>query len=82
MSFGKNRVQYNEFVWSYYRHDLFDVYFNEDGINLANYTADYAYKAIAENEDFFDYKSYRFGPNVTYMFELIPLTANFSVSYY
>ena len=56
MSFGKNRVQYNEFVWSYYRHDAFDIYFNEDGINLANYTADYAYKAIAENEDFFDYR--------------------------
>ena len=56
MNFGKNRVQYNEFVWSYYRHEAFDVYFNEDGINLAGYTADYARKAIDEVEDFFNHR--------------------------
>ncbi len=56
MSFGKNRVQYNEFVWSYNRYDDFDVYFNEDGKNLAEYTAGFAEQAIPKVEDFFGYK--------------------------
>ena len=55
MSFGKNRVQHNSFVWSYYRYGKFDVYFNEDGKNLADYTADYAEKVIPQIEAFFDY---------------------------
>lgn len=55
MSFGKNRVQYNEFVWSFYRHEKYDVYFNEDGRNLAIYTADYAEQIIPRIESFFDY---------------------------
>ncbi len=55
MSFGKNRVQFNSFVWSYYRYGKFDVYFNEDGKNLADYTADYAEKIIPQIEAFFDY---------------------------
>jgi hypothetical protein len=55
MSFGKNRVQYNEFVWSFYRHEKYDVYFNEDGKNLADYTADYAALIIPKIESFFDY---------------------------
>ncbi len=55
MSFGKNRVQYNDFVWSFTRHEKYDVYFNEDGKNLADYTADYAEKVIPELESFFDY---------------------------
>src|SRR4030042_6096550 len=55
MSFGKNRVQYNEFVWSFYRYERFDVYFNEDGKNLADYTADFAEKIIPRIEAFFDY---------------------------
>jgi hypothetical protein len=55
MSFGKNRVQFNEFVWSFYRYPKYDVYFNEDGRNLADYTADYAEKIIPQIEAFFDY---------------------------
>jgi hypothetical protein len=55
MSFGKNRVQYNDFVWSFYRYPKYDVYFNEDGKNLADYTADYAEKIIPQIEAFFDY---------------------------
>ncbi|HEX2395486.1 MAG TPA: hypothetical protein VHI78_09070, partial [Bacteroidales bacterium] len=55
MSFGKNRVQFNEFVWSYYRFDKYDVYFNEDGKNLADYTAEYAEQIIPRIEAFFDY---------------------------
>src|SRR5512133_1681812 len=55
MSFGKNRVQFNEFVWSYYRYPKYDVYFNEDGKNLADYTADYADQVIQRIEAYFDY---------------------------
>jgi len=27
MTFGKNRVQYNDFYWEYYRFKRFDTYF-------------------------------------------------------
>jgi len=55
MSFGKNRVQFNDFVWSFYRYPKYDVYFNEDGKNLADYTADIAEEIIPKIEAFFDY---------------------------
>lgn len=56
MNFGKNRVQYYNYYWSYYRFDDIDCYFNENGRDLAQYTADYAIKRLAEIEDYFDYK--------------------------
>ena len=55
MSFGKNKVQYYDYYWQYYRFDDFDCYFNEYGRDLAQFTADYAMKKLAEIEDFFDY---------------------------
>jgi WD40 repeat protein len=55
MSFGKNRVQYYDYYWQYYRFDNFDCYFNEFGRDLAQFTADYATKKLAEIEDYFDY---------------------------
>lgn len=55
MTFGKNRLQYYDFYWSYYRFDNFDVYFNEYGKELAKYTADVAQDKIIEIEDYFDY---------------------------
>jgi hypothetical protein len=55
MSFGKNRVQYNDYVWSFYRYKDFDVYFNEDGPKLAEYVADYASEILPKIESFFDY---------------------------
>lgn len=55
MLFGKNRIQYYDFYWSYYRFDTFDCYFNEYGRELAQYASDYAEKRIAEIEDYFDY---------------------------
>ena len=56
MSFGKNRVQYYDFYWSFFRFENFDCYFNEYGRDLAAYTASYADKRLAELEDYFDYK--------------------------
>jgi hypothetical protein len=55
MSFGKNKVQYFDYYWSFYRFDNFDCYFNENGADLAKYTANYATKKLEEIEDFFDY---------------------------
>jgi hypothetical protein len=55
MSFGKNRVQYFDYYWSFYRFDNFDCYFSEYGRDLAVYTAGYATKKLEEIENFFDY---------------------------
>ncbi len=41
MTFGRKRVQYETFFWSYYRFEGFDVYFNRNGKNLALYTASF-----------------------------------------
>ena len=48
MTFGKNKVQYFDYYWQYYRFDDFDCYFNEYGRDLAQFTADYATKKLAE----------------------------------
>ena len=45
MTFGKNRVQYFDYYWSFYRFDDFDCYFNEYGRDIAEYTANYAAKS-------------------------------------
>ena len=55
MNFGKNRVQYSDFYWEFYRYERFDAYFNQNGRELAQYTADFAIKEIARIETFFDY---------------------------
>ncbi len=46
LKFGKNRVQYREFLWNYYNFDNFDVYFYRNGKELAHYTAKYATEQI------------------------------------
>jgi hypothetical protein len=55
MTFGKNRVQYNDFYWQYYRFDKFDTYFNQYGKNLALYTQYYAKQEITRVENMLDY---------------------------
>jgi len=55
MTFGRNRVQYNDFYWYFYRYERFDTYFNQEGKALANYTADYLSEEINRIESFFDY---------------------------
>jgi hypothetical protein len=56
MNFGKNRVQFYDYYWLFYRFDDIDCYFNENGRDLAKFTADYGIKRLAEIEDYFDYK--------------------------
>ncbi|MDR1153276.1 MAG: hypothetical protein LBL04_01090 [Bacteroidales bacterium] len=55
MTFGKNRVQYNDFYWSYYRFERFDVYFNQDGNELAKYTESVITPELDRIEGLFDY---------------------------
>jgi hypothetical protein len=55
MTFGKNKVQYYNYYWSFYRFEDFDCYFNEYGRDLAQFTANFAEKRLAEIEDYFDY---------------------------
>src|ERR1700741_1511409 len=46
MDFGKNRVKYESFFWTYYAYDRYDVYFYEEGKDLANYVSRVAKKNI------------------------------------
>ena len=55
MNFGKNRLQYNNRYWKYYRYDRFDVYSYENGTDLSLYVADFVEKELALIERFFDY---------------------------
>lgn len=42
MPFGKNRVQWHDFHWSYYSNDNFDVYYYQGGDDFARYAQQYA----------------------------------------
>lgn len=55
MTFGKNRVQYNDFYWTYLRFERFDTYYSEHGKSLAEYTANFAEKELTRIENMFDY---------------------------
>ena len=39
--FGQNKVQYKKFEWQYIQSKHFDIYFNQGGDYLAQYTASY-----------------------------------------
>jgi len=53
--FGKNRVQYKDFLWQQYRFKEFDTYFYEGGQQLAEFTTRVASKNIHSLEEVFDY---------------------------
>ena len=55
MQFGKNRVQYDDRFWSFYRHKNFEAYYYVGGKELAEYTGSIAGKDIEEIEKLFDY---------------------------
>lgn len=54
--FGKNRVQYKEFLWSFYKYKKYDVYFYRGGKELAEFTAKSADRHIKEFEKLFEYQ--------------------------
>jgi Tol biopolymer transport system component len=53
--FGKNKVQYHRFNWSYIQTDHFDIYFDKGGEELALFTA-----AAAESAYYSISKSFRY----------------------
>jgi len=55
MKFGKNRVQYQENFWNYYRFEKFDTYFYRGGNELAIYTSKSVEKHLKEVEAILDY---------------------------
>jgi Tol biopolymer transport system component len=55
MTFGKNRVQYNDYDWQYLRFDNFDIYYSQNGKELAKYTSEYVTEIMPEIENFFGY---------------------------
>ena len=50
MTFGKNRIQYKEFLWTYYKFKDFDTYFYLNGRELAIKAAKYATLQIPKLE--------------------------------
>jgi Tol biopolymer transport system component len=56
MTFGKNRVQYNDFLWSFYRFKNYDTYFYLGGQELAIFTGRTAEQEIQDLEKIFDYR--------------------------
>jgi len=59
VEFGKNRVQYDKMKWRYYQTKNFNVYFTQNGLALAKYTAQAAEKELPAMEDFVEYGSQR-----------------------
>ena len=55
MEFGKHRVQYNKFEWSYFRFDKFDVYFYVGGQEQAIYAMRSSDRMLKELEKRLDY---------------------------
>ncbi len=53
--FGKNRMKYEDFFWTYYSYDRYDVYFYEEGKDVANYVSKAVKKQIESVEKLFDY---------------------------
>ena len=56
MTFGKNRVQYDERFWSFMKWKNFDTYYYLGGLELATYTGRIADKDLEEIEKLLDYK--------------------------
>lgn len=54
MDFGRSRVQFDDFLWTYYRFDRFDTYFYLNGKELAIHTAKYAELELLKYEDELD----------------------------
>jgi len=54
MDFGRSRIQFNDFLWTYYRFNRFDTYFYLNGKELAIHTAKYAELELLKYEDELD----------------------------
>lgn len=54
--FGKSRIKYEDFFWTSFEYKNYDVFFYEEGKELANYVSKTAEKQITAVEKFFDYQ--------------------------
>lgn len=54
MEFGRSRVQFEDFLWTYYKFDRFDTYFYLNGKELAEHTARYGGQQLEHYEDVLD----------------------------
>jgi hypothetical protein len=54
--FGKSRVQYQDFQWSYYSFEKFDTYFYKQGRQVAQYVSKMAEVELKELEGLLDYR--------------------------
>ncbi len=53
--FGKNRVQYQEFLWQYYRFPELETYFYKGGRDVARFVSISGHRNKREMERFFDF---------------------------
>lgn len=54
MEFGRSRVQFEDFLWTYYKFDRFDTYFYLNGKELAEHTARYGGQQLKHYENMLD----------------------------
>ncbi|MEP7144902.1 MAG: hypothetical protein ABI707_18600 [Ferruginibacter sp.] len=59
VEFGKNRVQYKKFKWQFYQTRNFNVYFNQNGQELAKFVAQVAEEEAPKIEAFTEYSLQR-----------------------
>lgn len=59
VQFGKNRVQYKKFKWKYYQSKNFNVYYNQNGEELAKFIAQSAEKELPQVEAAAEYSLQR-----------------------
>jgi hypothetical protein len=55
-TFGKNRVQYIDFLWNFYRFEHYDTYFYLGGQELASYVGQTAEHELIDLQKSLDYK--------------------------
>jgi len=59
VTYGKNRVQFKKFKWQYYQTENFNVYFNQNGQEIAKYVMQAAEKELPEIEEAAEYSLQR-----------------------
>jgi len=59
VKFGKNRVQYKKFKWKYYQTRNFNIYYNQNGEELAKFVAQSAEKELPQIENAAEYSLQR-----------------------
>jgi len=55
VEYGKNRVQYNRFKWSYYQSPNFNVHYNQNGLELAKFVTQAAEEELPSLEEFIEF---------------------------